>query len=118
MRYLGPTYHLLAKPAGADCNLACAYCFFLEKEGLFSRRPRMSAEVLESMIRQRLDSLEPEIEIAWQGGEPTLMGLEFFQTAVALVARTRRPGQRVRHSLQTNGILLDDEWCAFLAAHD
>ncbi|MDR2164328.1 MAG: radical SAM protein, partial [Zoogloeaceae bacterium] len=112
MRYLGPSYHLLSKPTGADCNLHCAYCFFLEKESLFAARPRMSQEVLEAYIRQRLDSLEPEIEIAWQGGEPTLMRLDFFREAAALTQRYQRPGQQVRHSLQTNGLLLDDEWCA------
>jgi uncharacterized protein len=118
MRYLGPSYHLLAKPAGADCNLDCAYCFFLAKESLFELRPRMSAKTLEAYIRQRLDSLEPEIEIAWQGGEPTLMGLAFFEMAAALTARHQRSGQHVRHSLQTNGILLDEHWCAFLREHD
>jgi len=118
MRYLGPSYHLLAKPSGADCNLDCQYCFFLSKEHLYQeRRPRMSWEVLEAYIRQRLDSFEPEIEIAWQGGEPTLMGLDFFREAVALVERYRHPGQRVWHSLQTNGVQLDEEWCRFFLAH-
>lgn len=119
MRYLGPSYHLLAKPSGADCNLACQYCFFLSKEAMFPEtRPRMSRETLEAYIRQRLDSHEPEIEIAWQGGEPSLMGLDFFRTTVALTARHRRPRQVVRHSIQTNGVLLDDAWCAFFREHD
>lgn len=118
MRYLGPSYHLLAKPSGADCNLNCQYCFFLSKERLYqARRPRMSREVLEAYIRQRLDSFEPEIEIAWQGGEPTLMGLDFFREAVALVEHYRHPGQLVRHSLQTNGVQLNEEWCRFFQAH-
>lgn len=108
-------FHVLAKPAGAACNLDCSYCFFLSKQSLYpNARPAMSDEVLEAYIRQRLDTAEPQIEIAWQGGEPTLMGLDFYKRAMALVAEHRRPGQQVVNVIQTNGLLLDDEWCVFL----
>jgi len=114
------TFHLLAKPTGATCNLDCKYCFFLSKEFLYpNERTRMSDEVLESYIQQRLAQHdEPEINIAWQGGEPTIMGLGFFKRAVELVAKYRRPKQNVLHTIQTNGLLLDDEWCAFLKEHN
>ena len=74
-------FHLLAKPTGATCNLDCKYCFFLSKDSLYpNERTRMSDNVLEQYIRQRLEQHdEPEISIAWQGGEPTIMGLDFFK---------------------------------------
>ena len=113
-------FHLLAKPAGATCNLDCKYCFFLSKDQLYpNERTRMSDEVLEAYIRQRLSQPnEPEINIAWQGGEPTIMGLEFFERAVALTEKYRKPEQQILHTLQTNGLLLDDRWCAFLKQHN
>jgi len=113
-------YHLLAKPTGAACNLDCEYCFFLSKDGLYpNQRTHMSDDVLETYIRQRLDSVDdPEINIAWQGGEPTLMGLDFFERSVDLVAKHQRPGQSVLHTIQTNGLLLDNEWCAFFQEHN
>jgi len=113
-------YHLLAKPTGATCNLDCKYCYFLSKDGLYpNERMRMADDVLETYIRQRLDSLDdPELNIAWQGGEPTLMGLDFFRRSVSYVAKHRRPGQSVLHTIQTNGLLLDDEWCAFFKEHN
>ena len=116
MRASAP-FHLLVKPSGAACNLDCHYCFFLGKQALSpDRRPRMSDAMLERVVEQLLQT-QPgaEVEIAWQGGEPTLMGLPFFRRAVELAARHRRPGQRVRHTLQTNGVLIDDEWARFLA---
>ena len=78
-------FHVLAKPSGPICNLDCSYCFFLEKEALYpGDRFRMSDVVVETYIRQVIESqLTPEITIAWQGGEPTLMGLDFFRRAVA-----------------------------------
>jgi uncharacterized protein len=114
------SFHLLAKPAGATCNLDCKYCFFLSKDRLYpSERTRMTDEVLEAYIRQRLSQHnEPEINIAWQGGEPTIMGLEFFRRAVALTAKYRKPEQQILHTIQTNGLLLDDDWCAFLKQHN
>jgi uncharacterized protein len=113
-------FHLLAKPTGATCNLDCKYCFFLSKELLYpNERARMSDEVLESYIQQRLAQQdEPEINIAWQGGEPTIMGLDFFRRSVDLVAKHHKPQQKIQHTIQTNGLLLDDEWCEFLKKHN
>lgn len=111
---------MLAKPTGAICNLDCQYCFFLSKERLYpGDRFRMPDDVLDAYVRQLLEAhTAPEVTIAWQGGEPTLMGVEFFTRAIELTERFRRPGQRVRHTMQTNGTLLTDEWCALLKKHD
>jgi uncharacterized protein len=108
----------MAKPTGAVCNLDCAYCFFLTKEQLYPGSSfRMSDDVQEAYIRQVLEaqSQQPEAVVSWQGGEPTLMGLEFFQRSLELERRCARPGQHVLNTLQTNGTLLDDEWGRFLA---
>ncbi|HCF96292.1 MAG TPA: anaerobic sulfatase maturase [Verrucomicrobia bacterium] len=108
-------FHVMAKPSGAICNLNCEYCFYLDKESLFGRgaRFRMSDEVLEAYVRQHLEAQRgPEVLFAWQGGEPTLMGLDFFEKAVAL-QRRYGTGRVIRNSFQTNGVLLDDDWGAF-----
>jgi len=111
--------HVLAKPTGASCNLDCKYCFFLSKERLYpGEKTRMSEATLESYLRQMLEPRDAsEVTITWQGGEPTLMGLDFFRHSIELVDRYRRPGQQVQHIIQTNGVLLDDEWCAFFKEH-
>ena len=110
-----PGFHLLAKPTGATCNIDCTYCFFLSKDALYpNEKTRMSADTLEAYISQLLESHRtPQVTVAWQGGEPTLMGLDFFRRSVELVEQYRRPGQVVQHTIQTNGLLLDDDWCAF-----
>ena len=115
-----PAFHLLAKPTGAICNLDCAYCFFLDKEVFYpGSKFRMSDDVLEAYIRQLIESHRTDsVNIAWQGGEPTLMGLDFYRRVMVLVEKYRRPGMRFLHTMQTNGTLLDDEWCAFLKEHD
>ncbi|MGB6304512.1 MAG: radical SAM protein, partial [Acidobacteriaceae bacterium] len=115
-----PRFHLLAKPSGSTCNIDCKYCFFLSKEALYPNdKQRMSQETLETYIRQLLESHRtPEVTVAWQGGEPTLMKLEFFRHSVELVEKYRRPGQVVQQTFQTNGILLDDDWCAFFKEHN
>jgi uncharacterized protein len=112
-------FHLMAKPTGAVCNLACDYCYFLRKEELYPGSSfRMSDEVLHAFVEGILAAQPgPEVTFAWQGGEPTLMGLAFFERAVALAEARRRPHQRVQHTLQTNGTRLDDAWGAFLARH-
>ena len=109
-------FHLMAKPTGAKCNLDCKYCFFLEKESLYpGSRFRMSDDIQEAFIRQTLEAQSaPEVTITWQGGEPTLMGLPFFRRAITLARQYARPTQRVSHQIQTNGTLLNDEWCEFL----
>lgn len=114
-----PSFHLLAKPTGSICNLDCKYCFFLSKEMLYpGDRFRMADELLETYIRQLLESHHtPEVTIAWQGGEPTLMGLDFFKRSVELAERYRQPWQRVQHTVQTNGVLLNAKWAAFFKEH-
>ena len=114
---LPPSFHLLAKPTGSTCNLACDYCFFLEKERLYpGARQRMSDATLELYVRQLVESHRtPEVTIAWQGGEPTLMGLEFFRRAVELGKRYARPGQTVLHTIQTNGTKINGDWARFFA---
>ncbi len=115
-----PAFHLLAKPSGSTCNIDCAYCFFLSKEALYPNdKHRMSEATLESYIRQLLEAHRtPEVTVAWQGGEPTLMRLEFFEKAVAFAERHKKPGQIVHHTFQTNGLLVDDAWCAFFKKRD
>jgi uncharacterized protein len=110
-----PAFHILAKPTGAICNLDCKYCFFLSKEMLYpGSRFRMADDLLETYLKQLLESHQaPEVAIAWQGGEPTLMGLDFFKRSVEQVERFKRPGQTIQHTIQTNGTKLDDDWCAF-----
>jgi uncharacterized protein len=114
-----PGFHLLAKPSGSTCNIDCTYCFFLSKEAPYPNdKSRMSGATLETYIRQLLEShLAPQVTVAWQGGEPTLMKLDFFQRSIELVEKYRRPGQTVQHTFQTNGLLLDDAWCAFFKQH-
>jgi uncharacterized protein len=114
-------FHLLAKPTGAACNLDCSYCFFLSKEMLYpGSRFRMADDLLETYIRQLIEAHAgvPVVEIAWQGGEPTLMGLDFFRRSVELVDRHLHPGQRADYTIQTNGTKLDESWAQFLKEHD
>lgn len=110
-----PRIHVLAKPTGAICNLACSYCFFLDKELLYPGSPfRMSDELLENYIRQLIESHRADrVTVAWQGGEPTLMGLDFYRRAIQFQDKYRKPGMTFENTMQTNGTLLDDEWCEF-----
>ena len=114
-------FHLLAKPTGAICNLDCTYCFFLSKEVLYpGSRFRMADGLLETYLRQLIEAhaRSPEVVISWQGGEPTMMGLDLFRRSVQLAEALKQPGQRIVHTIQTNGTLLDDRWGAFFAEHD
>ena len=115
-----PAFHLLAKPTGATCNLDCSYCFFLSKEMLYpGSRFRMADELLEQYVRQLIEAHRvPHVSIAWQGGEPTLMGVDFFRRATEYVEKYRRPGMTVEYTIQTNGTLIDDEFAAFFKEHD
>jgi uncharacterized protein len=115
-----PRIHVLAKPTGAACNLACAYCFFLDKELLYpDSRFRMSDEVLEAYIRQLIEAHRSnQVTVAWQGGEPTLMGVDFYRRAIEVQKQYARPGMVFENTMQTNGTLLDDEWCAFFKEND
>lgn len=110
-----PAFHVMVKPRGAVCNLACRYCFYLKKEQLYPGGAfRMDEALLEDFTRQYIAAQQvPEATFAWQGGEPTLMGLDFFRRAVELQAKYRRPGMKVINAFQTNGILLDEDWCRF-----
>jgi uncharacterized protein len=112
-------FHLLAKPTGATCNLDCKYCFFLSKEMLYpGSRFRMADDLLEIYIHQLLEAHRgPEVTINWQGGEPTLMGRDFFMRSIAYAQKHKRPGQRIGYTIQTNGVLLNDEWCEFFRKH-
>jgi uncharacterized protein len=115
-----PRIHVLAKPTGAACNLACAYCFFLDKELLYpGSQFRMSDEVLEAYIRQLIEAhYTQQVTVAWQGGEPTLMGMEFYCRAIELQREYARPGMVFENTMQTNGTLLDDEWFEFFKEND
>ena len=110
-------FHVMAKPCGPACNLACTYCFYLEKTRLLApaAHPRMSPEVLEGYVKSYIAGQPAgEVHFAWQGGEPLLLGTPFFEKAVELQKRFA-DGRTIRNSLQTNGTLLTDEWCGFLA---
>jgi len=113
-------YHLLAKPAGAACNLGCQYCFFLSKENLYEGESHLMDEAtLETYIRQLMESSPgPQVDVAWQGGEPMLRGLDFYKRSVQLAEKYRKPHQRILHTLQTNGTLVNDEWAAFFKQHN
>ncbi len=110
-----PAFHVMAKPSGAICNLDCTYCFFLSKELLYpGDRFRMADEMLEAYIRQTIESHRgPEVVLAFQGGEPTLMGVDFFERAVAYAQSCTRPNQTVQFTIQTNGVLLNERWAQF-----
>jgi len=116
---VGPAaFHLLAKPTGAVCNLDCAYCFFLSKEMLYpGSRFRMADDLLEEYIRQLVEAHRtPEVTVAWQGGEPTLMGVAFFRRSVELAQRYGG-GRRIEFTIQTNGTFIDDEWAELFREH-
>ena len=113
-------FHTMIKPAGALCNLDCPYCFYLHKTELLGHEPnaRIAADLLEQHIRQYIEAQTgDEVVFSWQGGEPTVVGLAFFEKVVALQAKYRRAGQRIENDLQTNGVLLDEGWVHFLKAH-
>jgi len=110
-----PAFHLLAKPRGAICNLDCKYCFYLSKEELYKGSSfRMTDEMLETYIRQLIEShTAPEVTVAWQGGEPTLMGLDFFMRSIVYEKKYAKLGMKIQNTIQTNGTLINDEWAAF-----
>ena len=113
-------FHLMAKPAGPSCNLHCEYCFYLEKKRFFPETKvfRMSDEVLEAYTRKYIESQPgPSVVFAWQGGEPTLMGIDFFQRALDLQKKYSM-GKQIANTLQTNGTILDEAWCVFLSRNN
>ena len=117
---LPPRIHVLVKPTGSTCNLNCAYCFYLKKDQLYpGSRFRMSDEILETYISQLIASHRSDtVTVAWQGGEPTLMGVDFYRRSIELQNKYRRPGMTFENTLQTNGTLLNDEWCEFFREND
>jgi uncharacterized protein len=113
-------FHVMAKPAGSACNLDCTYCFYLSKQTLPGGPGpgHMDDEVLECFVRDYIHSVTgDEVVFSWQGGEPTLLGLEFYRKVVALQRKHAKPGQHIENDLQTNGTLLDEEWARFLKEH-
>ncbi|TOQ27034.1 anaerobic sulfatase maturase [Vibrio parahaemolyticus] len=114
-------FHVMAKPGGAKCNIDCEYCFYLHKENLLhqEKQPKMDDATLEAFVKSYIESQDgEEIVFSWQGGEPTLLGLDYFRNVVALQKKHQPKGVRIENDLQTNGILLNDEWCAFLKEHN
>ncbi len=110
-------FHVMAKPAGSTCNLDCKYCFYLSKERL-PKGPgtgEMSDDTLELFVQHYIQGVTgPEVVFSWQGGEPTLRGLDFFRRVVELQKKYAEKGQRIENDLQTNGVLLNEEWAEFL----
>lgn len=109
---------ILVKPAGPDCNMGCAYCFYLEKAELFSesRTHRMSENILEEMIKQVMSQGEQQVSFGWQGGEPTLMSIPFFEKVIEF-QKSYGSGHSVGNGLQTNGILIEKRWAKFLSTY-
>jgi len=116
--YVKPLDSLLIKPAGPDCNMACSYCFYYEKASLFPqiKKHRMSEDTLECLIKQALQQSNRQMTFSWQGGEPTLMGLDFYRKATQLQQNYGR-GHVIGNGFQTNGILIDNAWAQFLRSY-
>jgi len=112
-------FQVFVKPAGAACNLDCRYCYYLQKKGLYpgAEPPQMHGDLLEEYIVQQIEiAPEPVISFFWHGGEPTLLGLDYFRRIVELQRKHRPPDRRIANSIQTNGVALNEEWCRFFAA--
>jgi uncharacterized protein len=112
-------FQVFAKPIGSICNLDCRYCYYLKKEHLYPKGEslRMADEILEEYIVQHIEaSPEPVVRFSWHGGEPTILGLGYFRKIVALQRKHQPPNQRITNGIQTNGTLLDEDWCRFFAA--
>ena len=113
-------FQVMVKPVGAICNLDCAYCYYLKKKDLYPDKQsyRMADDLLEDYIVQHLEASPKDLVLfSWHGGEPTLLGLDYFQRIVELQRRHRPAGKKIVNSIQTNGTLLNEEWCRFLAAN-
>jgi uncharacterized protein len=112
-------YQIFAKPIGAVCNLHCDYCYYLKKQSLYPDENsfRMPDDILEEYILQHIQtSPDPVINFSWHGGEPTLLGLDYFQKIVQLQRKHQPSRRQIINGIQTNGTLIDEDWCRFLAA--
>jgi len=112
-------FQVFVKPIGASCNLDCRYCYYLEKQQLYPKGAplRMSDDLLERYIAQHIEACPvPTVLFSWHGGEPTLLGIDYFRRIVELQRRHRIPGREIVNDIQTNGTLLDGDWCRFLAS--
>ena len=118
LRATGPkAFSVMIKPAGSNCNLKCTYCYYLEKHKLYSSKavPRMNTELLEKFTKEYIESQDvPEVIFVWQGGEPALMGIDFYRKVIEF-QKKYADGKVIQNSFQTNGTLLTDQWCEFLA---
>jgi uncharacterized protein len=114
-------FQVFAKPTGPICNLGCAYCYYLQKDQIYPKGEsfRMPDMILEEYIVQHIEaSAEPVIRFSWHGGEPTVLGLDFFHKIVAIQRKYQPSDQCIENGMQTNGTLLDEDWCRFLAEED
>jgi uncharacterized protein len=109
-------FQVFAKPVGSTCNLRCSYCYYLDKKDLYPGKNRfiMDEDLLERYIIQQIEATtEQVVMFSWHGGEPTMAGLDFFRKAVRLQKKHLPAGKELINGIQTNGTLLDDEWCSF-----
>jgi len=121
MTKISRDFQIFAKPAGAACNLSCHYCYYLGKEQLYPGRTatRMADDVLENYIRQHIDaSPNPLVHFHWHGGEPTILGVDYYRRITELQRKHKPAGARVVNAMQTNGTLIDEEWCRFFSRED
>ena len=110
-------FHVMTKAGGSKCNIDCKYCFYLHKEGLLHqpKQPKMDDETLENFIRSYIQSQDgDQVIFSWQGGEPTLLGVDYYRKVVEIQKKYQPEGVTIQNDLQTNGILLNEEWCQFL----
>ncbi|MEW5984555.1 MAG: anaerobic sulfatase maturase [Acidobacteriota bacterium] len=118
-RQVAREFQVFVKPTGALCNLDCRYCYYLEKLDLHPTAgpPRMADDLLEEYIVQHLEASPVRtVSFSWHGGEPTVLGVDYFRRIVSLQQKHVRPGWRITNGVQTNGVLIDEEWCRFFAA--
>jgi uncharacterized protein len=114
-------FQIFAKPTGAICNLDCHYCYYLKKEFLYPETVsfKMPDDLLEDYIVQQIEaSPAPVISFSWHGGEPTILGIDYYRKIIELQRKHQPPGRHITNGMQTNGLLIDDEWCRFLAAEN